>query len=173
MVGCTNLSSEDKKVANEKEAVSKPGMEENAPQQIVFAKDDVVNEFIIKYNELSNADFTSIRQGNILTKYFAYSNGYYCELLHSNATNKIAVSISQTNDNANYGVVGMRDVFHDVAKTIDFTLSDEEIYSCFDRLVKEGYLKDNVQLGQMTILFVPDKELSRGNSRGHIEIEAQ
>ena len=124
-------------------------------------------------NAITQNEFTDIIKGNIRTKYFAYSYGYYCELLNSNATNKINVTINETNDNADIGVSGIRDIFHDVAVTIAPALSDEEVYAHFDELVSNEYMKEGDVLGSMVILYVPDKELSSGHSRGHIEISAQ
>lgn len=140
---------------------------------VVYAEDDVVNQFIADYNSISQSQFTDIKKGNIRTKYFAYSYGYYCELLNSSATKKIHISITETNENADLGVSGMRDIFHDIAITIDPTLSDEEVYDHFDALHSDGYMKEGDVLGSMVILFVPDKDLSGGHSRGHIEIDAQ
>ena len=105
--------------------------------------------------------------------YVSKSNiSFKCELLNSAATNKINVTISETNENADIGVCGMREVFHDVALTIDPSLSDKEVYAHFDELVGNEYIKDDDVLGSMVILYVPDVELSSGHSRGHIEISA-
>lgn len=138
-----------------------------------YADDIIVNKFISEYNSISESGFTEIKQGNIKTKYFAYSHGYYCELLNSNASGKICVTINETNENASDGVGGMRNIFRDVIKAIDKTIVDEEIYNCFDSLLLDGYLKSGISLGDAIITFCPDKELSNGYSRGHIEIAAK
>ena len=138
-----------------------------------YVEDTVVNDFINQYNAITTSPITDISKGNIRTKFFGYSYGYYLELLNSNATNKISVTINETNDNADSGVPGMRDVFHDIAKTIDPTLSDEDIYTYFDDLVSGDYMKENDPFGTMLILYVPDKDLSSGHSRGHMVIDAQ
>lgn len=70
-------------------------------------------------------------------------------------------------------LLGMRDVFHDVAKAIDSSLSDEDIYGYFDDLTSGDYMEENDPFGTMLILYVPDKDLSSGHSRGHIGIDAQ
>ena len=154
---------------------SSPAEEVAAPaasveETVVYAEDEVVNQFITAYNLITESEFSSITKGNIRTKYYAYSYGYYCELLNSNTNNKITVTINETNDNADKGVSGMRDVFHDVAVTIDPSLSDEEVNAHFDELVSNKYMKEGDTLGSMVILFVPDIE---GRSRGHIKISAQ
>ncbi len=142
-------------------------------ESLSYAEDEIVNQFITDYNAITQSEFSDISKGNIRTKYFAYSYGYYCELLNSNATNKINITINETNENADLGVAGMRDIFHDVAITIDPSLSDEEVYAYFDELVSNEFMKEGDILGSMVILYVPDKELSNGHSRGHIEIGAQ
>lgn len=138
-----------------------------------IADDEVVNEFTTDYNEVSASPITEVSDGNIRTKFFGYSYGYYLELLHANDTGKIHVSIAETNKNAEAGVAGMRDVFHDVARTMDPSLSDDEIYAFFDNLLAGGVLTEDQQLGSMLVQFVPDKVLSSGPSRGHIELSAQ
>ena len=146
---------------------------ETTEKPVVYVDDDVVNQFIADYNAITQSKFTDISEGNIRTKYFASSYGYYCELLNSADTNKICVTINETDDNADVGVSGMRDIFHDVAITIDPALADEDIYNHFDDLVSSEYMKEEDVLGTMVILYAPDKELSYGHSRGHIEIEAR
>ena len=136
-----------------------------------YADDDVVNAFIANYNGTSGSPFTDISKGNIKTKYYAYSYGYYCELLDSNATKKISVTITETNDNADVGVAGMRDVFRDVMKTIDSSLSDDDIYSYFDTMVAGK--QSTGTLSNAEISFTPDVDLSSGHSRGHIEVGAK
>lgn len=155
------------------EKEEKPVEEAIVEEEPVYADDKVVNQFIADYNAISQSEFTDIEKGSIRTKYFAYSYGYYCELLHANDTDKINVTINQTNDNADIGVAGMRDIFHDVAITIDPSLSDEEVYSYFDSLITNEYRVEDEVLGTMSIFFSPDKELSNGHSRGHIEIRSQ
>lgn len=167
-----NQSETDSNTTPQTEEDKSETVEESVEEEVVYADDKVVNQFIVEYNAITQSEFTDIKKATIRTKYFAYSYGYYCELLHANNTDKIHVSIHETEGDAST-VEGMREIFHDVAKTIDPTLSDEDIYACFDGLVEYGYLKDDVQLGTMTILFSPDKELSYGRSSGHIEVAAQ
>lgn len=137
-----------------------------------FADDAVVDNCIASYNATCQSPIESVERGNIRTKYFAYSYGYYLELLNANDTGKINVSISQTNDNADSGVAGMREVFHDVVKACDPSLSDEAIYNHFDALISADVIAEGSALGSTTVTFIPDRNLSGGHSRGHIEIAA-
>ena len=65
-----------------------------------LADDKVVNDFINNYNDISKSPLENIKKGNIKIKYFATSYGYYLELLHANDTDKINVTINQTNENS-------------------------------------------------------------------------
>ena len=137
-----------------------------------YVDDRIINEFINSYNQHSNSPLENIKKGNIKIKYFASSYGYYLELLHANDTDKISVTINQTNENSESGVAGMKEVFHDIVRAIESSLSDDEINSYFDNLVSNETITDS-NLGSLKIKYIPDKELSYGHSRGHIEVIAQ
>ena len=137
-----------------------------------YVDDRIINEFINSYNQRSNSPLENIKKGNIKIKYFASSYGYYLELLHANDTDKINVTINQTNENSESGVVGMKEVFHDIVKSIESSLSDDEIDSYFDNLMSNE-IKTDSNLGTLKIEYIPDKELSNGHSRGHIKVITQ
>ncbi len=65
----------------------------------------------------------------------------------------------------------MKTVFRNVVKTIDDSLSDQEINDFFDTIVK-GYQVEKQKLGKTKISYSPDVELSNGYSRGHITVAA-
>lgn len=136
-------------------------------------KDDVVNSFIMSYGKMSSSPIESISNGNIRTKYFGFSYGYYLEMLHANDTDKICVTISETNENADEGTAGMADVFRDVAVTIDPDLTDEEIASYFDSLNNGEYSSIGSRLGAIEIKYSPDVELGSSYDRGHIVLSAK
>ena len=131
-----------------------------------YVDDRIINEFINSYNQNSNSPLENIKKGNIKIKYFASSYGYYLELLHANVT------INQTNENSESGVAGMKEVFHDIVKSIESSLSDDEIDNYFDNLMSNE-IKTGSNLGTLKIEYIPDKELSNGHSRGHIKVIAQ
>lgn len=140
--------------------------------ETIYAYDKAVNNFIIEYNKISKSPLESIEKGNIRTKYFASSYGYWLEILHVNDIGKVNVSINVTNDTVKEGVIGMREVFHDIVKVIDSQLSDDEIYTYFDNLVKNKYMITDEIFSDMKITYIPDKELSGGNSRGRIDVKS-
>lgn len=136
-------------------------------------KDDVVNSFIMSYGKVSSSPIASISNGNIRTKYFGFSYGYYLEMLHANNADRIRVTISETNENADEGTAGMADVFHDVAVTIDPDLTDEEIASYFGSLNNGEYSNIGSRLGAIEIKYSPDVELGSSYDRGHIVLSSK
>lgn len=164
----SSIFSNTSETFDDSEPISSEVIVEPSEEIIVYADDEVVNQFIIKYNKITMSPFSDIDKGNIKTKYYAHSYGYSCELLNSASTNKINVTIV-SNKSKGLDVAGMKDVFHDIVKAIDPSLSDEEIYNHFDELIEYGYLKEKDVLGSVIIDFVPDSN----HWRGHITIAAQ
>lgn len=156
------------------ETKNEPSKKETSSEETnsKYVDDRIINDFINSYNQNSNSPLENIKKGNIKIKYFASSYGYYLELLHSNDTDKINVTINQTNENSEFGVAGMKEVFHDIVKSIESSLSDDEIDSYFDNLMSNE-VKTDSNLGTLKIEYIPDKELSNGYSRGHIKVIAQ
>ena len=68
---------------------------------------------------------------------------------------------------------GMKEVFHDVIKAIISDAADKDITSYFDNLVNNEYMVTEEAFNKLEIIFLPDKELSKGQSRGHIEIRSK
>lgn len=136
----------------------------------ILSEDPVVDAFAVAYNELSPTPFAELEKGNISTKYHGVSDGYFFELLHANDTDKIHVSINQTNETASRGMAGMHEAFCNAVMAIDQTVDAQTAGSFFDSMLTEGVLVEGSALGNTLVTFVPDKELSGGYSRGHVEI---
>ena len=83
-------------------------------------------------------------------------------MINSSDTNKISVTINKTNENANIGIEGMKEVFHDVIKTIIGDAIDNDINSYFDNLVSNEYMVTEEAFNKLEIIFFPDKKLSKG-----------
>lgn len=134
-------------------------------EQIV--KNKIINEFIIKYNSLSESPITDIEKGNIRTKYFGRSYNYYLEMLDikDTKTAEMEITIFETYENSELGVEGMKNVFHDIMKSCIKDSSDEEINNYFDELISNQY---NVNKTYKNV----DIDFSRGTaqSEGHIKI---
>ncbi len=138
-------------------------------EEFKYADNEVVNRFIASYNSFSSSPLVNVHQGNIGTKYFGESFGYWVEMLDAADTDKIVVKLDQTNDTAPEGVAGMKSIFHDVVKAIKPELADNEINTYFEELVNEDSMIED-EFHSLGVKFFPDKELSNGFSRGHIEI---
>lgn len=136
--------------------------ENGADDDIVYADDEVVNEFITDYNAASQSPFTGVEDGNIRTKFYAYTYGFRVELLHANDTDDILVTISETDGKL---TTDMRDVFHDTVRVLDPSLSDEEIYAYFDTKVSGGDTADT--LGRVSVYYQPKSD----SWPGRIELE--
>lgn len=157
--------------SNKAETVVEEPAPTEEPEPVLYEEDEVVNQFLTNYNAISNSPFEDLSRGNIRQKVHGHSYGYWCTLLHAADTNKILVTIDETDDNASVGVSGMRDVFRDVVVSIDPSLSDEEIYAYFDKMMELGGFKEEGPiLGNTEISYSPDVDLSWGRSRGYIKV---
>lgn len=136
--------------------------EDGAGDDIVYADDEVVNEFIADYNAASQSPFTGVEDGNIRTKFYAYTYGFWVELLHANDTDDIFVTINETDGKL---TTDMRDVFHDAVRVLDPSLSDEEIYAYFDMRVSGDDTADT--LGRVSVYYQQKSD----SWPGRIELE--
>lgn len=144
--------------------------EVDTTEEIKYADDKVVNQFIIDFQETAGYDLTDIKKGNIRTKYFAYANNCYIEML--NATENYAETF---NISYSFGSLTEEEIyafFTDCLKTLGAT--DEEIEQAKKALTvdNEGdYMIENYEVNSfITCTYCPTKELSNGKSIGHIEI---
>jgi len=114
--------------------------------EVLYAEDDVVNKFITDYNSITSSPITDIKKGNIRTKYFFTTYGFNVEII--NAT-KAAAGYTTVSINGNMAahVPEMRDVFHDIVKTFEPNLTDEQIYTFFDERTVEGNCAKDTPLG--------------------------
>lgn len=74
-----------------------------------YADDEIVNKFISEFQEIAGYEMTDISKGNIRTKYFAYANNCYLEMINATDAGAEEFCISYS-----FG-----------------SLSEEEIYSVF------------------------------------------
>lgn len=141
-------------------------------KEVLFEKDELINDFFVKYQELSNTEFKDFSSQRT---YWcsAENSGYWFDVSnYSDTTGVLEVRINETNETADAGVPAMREVYYYTVKTLDNTLSDEDIYRIFDgRINDEDEYKGEQTLSSLKILITPDMELSGGHNRGHIDIE--
>ncbi len=127
-------------------------VEESRPTEekepIALAEDQIVNQFMVDYNTITNSPITDISKGNIRTKYYFKTYGFRIEIINATSAAAGYTSVS-INGNADFHVPEMRDVFHDVVKTFEHDLSDEEIYTFFDEKTVYGNCAHETPLGSL------------------------
>lgn len=167
--GCGNTSVDEKtEDAITEEAFEE--VEEPAEEIEQYVDDEVVNQFIIDYQNISGISLTDIQKGNIRTKYFAYSNDVYVEMLNALDADAEYFSISYS-----FGTLSEEEIyafFTDCLKV--FGATDEEIDKSISALTTENegdYLIEDYEVNSnIKCTYCPTKELSKGKSVGHIEI---
>ncbi len=141
-------------------------------QQIEYAKDEVINHFISAFNEKSNYEITDIKQGNIRTKFYGKANGVGLEMINVDNYGDKWLSVSISGGKTPETIQAMFDVFSEVIKTVDNTMTEEEITSAVQSVQSITYLVENYEIGQnILITYVPSKELSYGPSDARIDMK--
>lgn len=165
--GTTNKSKSTIKDTSENNS---SGVKKKAKEKLIYADDEIVNKFISEFQEIAGYEMTDISKGNIRTKYFAYANNCYLEMINATDAGAEAFCISYS-----FGSLSEEEiysVFTDCLKTLGAT--DEEIEKTIadfttnndgDYMI-EGYETNS----SITCTYCPTKELSNGTSIGHIEI---
>lgn len=137
---------------------------------VKYVDNEIINDFITKYNDSSEAKLSDIDNTSRDYKATASCDGYFLTLEDLSSNGEFCVIIDETNETADIGVSGMKNVFLNTSKVLDASLSDDEIISWFDGRDLEHMSEDT--LGSLQIQCYPDLELSSGHSRGHITISA-
>ena len=161
-VSCSNSETPEENNIEDEEVVEE--------EQMLFEDNENVNEFFFNYQKLSNTEFKDYSSSRKYTC-SAENSGYWFSVSDFSTNGTLEVRIEETNDTAEAGVPAMREVYYYTVKTLDNTLSDEDIYKIFDgRMNDEDEYKGEQTLSSLTILITPDMELSGGHNRGHIDI---
>ena len=141
--------------------------EEIIEEQTKYADDEVVNNFIVKFNELTNEGMVNIEKSNIRTKYFGDYEKYYFEMLDSAETDKIKITIQPNNENRYDGIETMKEVFILTVKSINPSINDEDIEKFFDEANSNMGFAYETKLSNILCTFYPKEYSSR------IELEEQ
>lgn len=171
LFNCSNDdANENSNIAEENTVEEENVVEEE--KEILFEGDEVINDFFVKYQELSNTEFKDYSSSKAKSfKCSAENSGYWFDVAHHhNSVNDeitLDIRINETNETADAGVSAMREVYYYTVKALDNTLSDDDIYKIFDNREED---KGGHDLNNIHILITPDMELSGGHSRGHIDI---
>lgn len=157
--------------ANNNQNNNNTSKDEN-PTQTVYAEDTVVNRFITQFNNKSGYDFSDIRKGNIKTKYYAYANECYVEILNANDAYAECFSVSINGGKEISDRDKMFAVFKQVVKTLDNSITDAQINSAIEYLKAQEYMVSDYKISNSVTVetYMPIVELSYGKSDCRIDI---
>ena len=145
---------------------------DETPTQTVYAEDTVVNRFITEFNNKSGYDFSDIRKGNIKTKYYAYANECYVEILNANDAYAECFSVSINGGKETSDRDRMFAVFKQVVKTLDNSITDAQINSAIEYLKAQEYMVSDYKISDSVTVetYKPIVELSYGKSDCRIDV---
>lgn len=138
----------------------------------IYAEDEVVNRFISEFNEKNKYEITDISKGNIRTKFFAFANDCYIEMINANDAVAECFSISINGGKEISERDKMFDVFAETIKVLDPSVTEEKIAEVVNYLEAEQYMvSDYVISDKVTVeTYVPIVELSYGKSDCRIDV---
>lgn len=165
----TNIEEDNINQNNNEKNINASTNEEIEVQENEYAEDDIVNSFIKDFKSTSSYELTDIEKGNIRTKYFANINGQYCEFLNStkNLANCFAITIYGGNKNEDINKIV--NVYKEVIKTLDSTISETDIDNLMMKHIKNPSSSFNIT-EDITVKLYPIVDLSYGKSDCRIEI---
>lgn len=134
-----------------------------------YAEDDLINKFIKDFEDTSSYEITDIKKGNIRTKYFAYINGQYCEFLNSTENTANCFNITIYGGNEEEDINKIVNVYKEVIKTLDSTISETYINDTIMEHIKDPSNSYNIN-DSINVKLYPITELSYGKSDCRIEI---
>lgn len=140
---------------------------ETEPVLEYFESDAIVNDFFVKYNEVTENPINAetITQGNIRTKAHTHTDEFSIEVINvSNET--ISISIGTEPD---FEDTAMFTVFSDCFKALT-THTDDEIAEAWNAIHETGYLVEDYDFNGILITYVPSKELSWGISDPRVDV---
>ena len=142
------------------------------PSQPTYAEDSVVNCFIAEFNNNAGYDFSDIRKGNIKTKYYAYANNCYVEILNANDAYAKFFSVSINGGKETSDRDRMFAVFKQVVKTLDSSITDAQINSAIEYLKSQQYMVSDYKISNSVTVetYKPIVELSYGKSDCRIDV---
>lgn len=136
-----------------------------------FAEDDIINQFISSFKEKSSMELNNIEKGNIKTKYFVHINGKYTQLLNATTATAKVFEITINGNNNDESVNEIADIYREVAKILDSSITDEKIQETINTYIIPKDVSREFSLNeQIHVKFFPITELSWGKSDCRIEI---
>lgn len=137
-----------------------------------YASDDVVNRFIDEFNKYSDFEMSNIAKGNIRTKFFAYANDCYIEMINANTASAKCFSISINGGKETSDRTKILEVATNVIKVLDPSIDDNKIAQTITYLEDEKYIVSDYKITEDVLVetYVPIVELSYGKSDCRIDI---
>ena len=185
LVACTGTSEYDTETRQSEtepgrevqQEVDNKGNEDTTPEvseepAVVYAEDDIVNRFISEFNEKTKYKMTDISKGNIRTKFFAYANDCYIEMINANDVAAECFSISINGGKETSERDKMFEVFAETIKVLDPSVTEEKIAEVVNYLKAQQYkVNAYVVSDKVTVeTYVPIVELSYGKSSCRIDV---
>ena len=142
------------------------GTTNNDFSQPAYAEDIVVNRFIIEFNSISGHMLSDIEKGNIRTKYYAYANECYVEMINANDEYAKCFSVSINGGKEINDRDRMFGVFKQVVKTLDHSISEEQINSTIEYLKSQQYMISDYKINEYVTVetYVPILEATHSKS---------
>ena len=163
------VSSDQNKVENIEDETK---ADETVPEEKFYEEDAVVNYFITDYNSKEEVKITDIEKGNIRQKAYAYIGDVYIEMLDSYSAAAENYNMSIYGGNTDEATDTMFEVFKKVAKVLDPNLTEEQIDEAVSSWRSGDVLVEDSTLGELTITYVPSKELSTGRNSSRIDVSS-
>lgn len=148
------------------ESSSKPV--ENISEPLYFESDSIVDKFFNDYNSIAEIKIPAdeIEKGNIRTKALVYIEDLSLEIINANDFLSISMGSSPENE-----FTTLYAVFRDSIKAMRADITDLDIQSAWDTIHESGYLVEDYAFNDISITYVPSKELSWGTSDPSIDLE--
>lgn len=141
-------------------------------ENIKYADDEVINEFITQFKKISNYELTNIERGNIRTKYFVNINGQYCQLLNATDSSAEYFEIIIYGGNKEDDVDKIAKVYKEIIKTLDSRITDNEIDSTIINNINSRATTTSFEINDdIKVFFSPSVSLSWGMTDCEIEIK--
>lgn len=142
--------------------------EEDKKEALYFDTDETIDIFFINYNMLSDTTINKedIKRGNIDEKALVYIDDFSMEVINSKQ-GFLSVSISTNPENEE---TVLYNTFANCIKVANKELNNEEIRTAWEEIHETGYMVEGYKLNEISITYVPYKELSKGHSKLRIDL---
>lgn len=142
----------------------------NDDPTIEMIDNELILGFTVEYNAIAEFPLHDFMNGNIDTKYYAYTNDCWTELIDATEESANCFSISINGRNKKETIQKMFSVFPTIITVLDKTLNMSEITKALDSIKKSKYITTITIGSNIEVTYVPSVELSYGPSQARIDI---